>query len=179
MAIYQPLWLPACNLKQCATRLDSRPQVASSTCFLQLPVQQVKSCWLQIGSGLVWVLSSFSTSPKGTEMKGYIQTRPDTICRRQDLEKKKRKKKRKEKTTPFGVNLMRSQVLYRAAQGQDILLLTVFGVLGPVPPWHHGSCCEGNNPRLGIAQHLTDCDDSCTLCSCIAATTGSASHHKR
>ncbi len=26
-------------------------------------------------------------------------------------------KKRKEKTTPFGVNLMRSQVLYRAAQG--------------------------------------------------------------
>ena len=27
-------------------------------------------------------------------------------------------KKRKEKTTPFGVNLMRSQVLYRAAQSQ-------------------------------------------------------------
>jgi len=26
-------------------------------------------------------------------------------------------KKRKEKTTPFGVNLMRSQVLYWAAQG--------------------------------------------------------------
>ena len=26
-------------------------------------------------------------------------------------------KKRTEKTTPFGVNLMRSQVLYRAAQG--------------------------------------------------------------
>jgi len=26
-------------------------------------------------------------------------------------------KKRKEKTTPFGVNLMRSPVLYRAAQG--------------------------------------------------------------
>ncbi len=28
--------------------------------------------------------------------------------------------KRKEKTTPFGVNLMRSQVLYRAAQYADI-----------------------------------------------------------
>jgi len=27
-----------------------------------------------------------------------------------------RRKKRKEKTTPFGVNLMRSPVLYRAAQ---------------------------------------------------------------
>jgi len=26
-------------------------------------------------------------------------------------------RKNKEKTTPFGVNLMRSQVLYRAAQG--------------------------------------------------------------
>jgi len=28
----------------------------------------------------------------------------------------RKEKKRKEKTTPFGVNLMRSQVLYRAAQ---------------------------------------------------------------
>ena len=32
-------------------------------------------------------------------------------------EKKKKKKKKKKKTTPFGVNLMRSQVLYWAAQG--------------------------------------------------------------
>jgi len=31
-------------------------------------------------------------------------------------EKKRKEKKRKENTTPFGVNLMRSQVLYRAAQ---------------------------------------------------------------
>ena len=31
-------------------------------------------------------------------------------------ENKRKEKKRKEKTTPFGVNLMRSQVLYRAAQ---------------------------------------------------------------
>ena len=31
-------------------------------------------------------------------------------------EKKRKEKKRKEKTTPFGVTLMRSQVLYRAAQ---------------------------------------------------------------
>jgi len=31
-------------------------------------------------------------------------------------EKKRKEKKRKEKTTPFGINLMRSQVLYRAAQ---------------------------------------------------------------
>ena len=30
--------------------------------------------------------------------------------------KKRKKKKRKEKTTPFGVKLMRSQVLYWAAQ---------------------------------------------------------------
>jgi len=33
-------------------------------------------------------------------------------------EKKRKEKKRKEKTTPFGVNLMRSQVLYRAAQAK-------------------------------------------------------------
>jgi len=33
-----------------------------------------------------------------------------------DYEKKRKEKKRKEKTTPFGVDLMRSQVLYRAAQ---------------------------------------------------------------
>ncbi len=30
-------------------------------------------------------------------------------------EKKRKEKKRKERTTPFGVNLMRSQVLYPAA----------------------------------------------------------------
>jgi len=29
---------------------------------------------------------------------------------------KRKEKKRKEKTTPFGVNLMRSQLLYRAAK---------------------------------------------------------------
>jgi len=36
-------------------------------------------------------------------------------------EKKRKEKKRKEKTTPFGVNLMRSQVLYRAAQAHHQL----------------------------------------------------------
>ena len=34
-------------------------------------------------------------------------------------EKKRKEKKRKEKTTPFGVNLMRSQVVYRVAQISD------------------------------------------------------------
>ncbi len=38
-------------------------------------------------------------------------------------EKKRKEKKRKEKTTPFGVNLMRSQVLYQAAQVQWLCLL--------------------------------------------------------
>ena len=43
----------------------------------------------------------------------------------------KRKKKREEKTTPFGVSLMRSQVLYRAAQGSadDDLSLSPLSVL--------------------------------------------------
>ncbi len=35
-------------------------------------------------------------------------------------EKKRKEKKRLEKTTPFGVNLMRSQVSYRAAQAQRL-----------------------------------------------------------
>jgi len=37
-------------------------------------------------------------------------------------EKKRKEKKRKEKTTPFGINIMRSQVLYRAAQRPHGLL---------------------------------------------------------
>ena len=40
-------------------------------------------------------------------------------------EKKNRKRKRKEKIMPFGVNLMRSQVLfmYRAAQAHQAMLI--------------------------------------------------------
>ncbi len=34
---------------------------------------------------------------------------------------KEKKRKRKEKTTPFGVNLMRNHVLYRAAQGGQVM----------------------------------------------------------
>ena len=33
-----------------------------------------------------------------------------------EKQRKEKKRKEKEKTTPFSVNLMRSQVLYRAAQ---------------------------------------------------------------
>jgi len=41
--------------------------------------------------------------------------------------------KRKEKTTPFGVNLMRSQVLYRAAQGlKDVEVVLARPVVPPV-----------------------------------------------
>ncbi len=36
-------------------------------------------------------------------------------------EKKRKEKKRKEKTAPFGVNLLRSSVLYRAAQGSALM----------------------------------------------------------
>ena len=41
--------------------------------------------------------------------------------------------KRKEKTTPFGGNLMRSQVLYRAAQGlKDVEVVRARPVVPPV-----------------------------------------------
>ncbi len=40
---------------------------------------------------------------------------------------------RKEKTTPFGVNLMRSQVLHRAAQGlKDVEVVLARPVVPPV-----------------------------------------------
>ena len=42
-------------------------------------------------------------------------------------------KKRKEKTTPFGVNLMRSQILYPAAQGlKDVEVVLARPVAPPV-----------------------------------------------
>ncbi len=46
---------------------------------------------------------------------------------------------------------------------------------------HHGigRIREGHNPTLGVAQHFTHSDDSCSLCSCTAATTGSASYHNK
>ncbi len=33
--------------------------------------------------------------------------------------------------------------------------------------------------RLGVAQHFTHCDDSCSLCECTVVTTASASHHNQ
>jgi len=44
----------------------------------------------------------------------YVHTL--TGYRKKRKEKKRKEKKRKEKTTPFGVSLLRSPVLYRAAQ---------------------------------------------------------------
>jgi len=41
------------------------------------------------------------------------------------------RKKRKEKTTPFGVNYMRSQVSYRAAQGQKLKFVISTGSTAP------------------------------------------------
>ena len=44
------------------------------------------------------------------------RSNPQTLTTTVMLNTAVQQKKRKEKTTPFGVNLMRSQVLYRAAQ---------------------------------------------------------------
>ncbi len=46
-------------------------------------------------------------------------------------EKRREEKRREEKTTPSGVNLMRSQVLYWAAQGQQMLSVRGAGVVSP------------------------------------------------
>jgi len=53
----------------------------------------------------------------------YTNSYMNTGMHRLTSDKKKKEKKRKEKTTPFGVNLMRSQVLYRAAQVQQVTTL--------------------------------------------------------
>jgi len=56
---------------------------------------------------------------KRKEKKRKEKKRKETKRKEKKRKEKKRKeKKRKEKTTPFGVNLMRSQVLYRAARAE-------------------------------------------------------------
>ena len=58
--------------------------------------------------------SSQAACRKGKEKKGNEETGQD----RTGQERKRKWKKRKEKGgMPFSINLMRSQVLYRAAQG--------------------------------------------------------------
>jgi len=52
------------------------------------------------------------TGKKRTEQNRTEQNRTE----QNRTEQNRKEKKRKEKTTPFGVNLMNSQVLYRAAQ---------------------------------------------------------------
>jgi len=47
------------------------------------------------------------------------------ICNTTRWSSQKKKEKRKEKTTPFGVNLLRSPVLYWAAQGGQGGLLSI------------------------------------------------------
>ncbi len=81
---------------------------------------QVNACielWLsnfvQIGLTFCNVLQRLSVRIH-TMCHAFHATPP--MDRKKRKEKKRKEKKRKEKTTPFGVNLMRSQVLYRAAQ---------------------------------------------------------------
>ncbi len=56
-------------------------------------------------------------------------------------------KKRKEKTSPFGVNLMRSQVLYRAAQGSKTLTIYSPGprCKGMLHQWSQRPCLQWNH----------------------------------
>jgi len=61
---------------------------------------------------------------------------PGDLQPHMDIKIRAEEKKRKEKTTPFGVNLMRSQVLYRAAQR----LRGFFYIFNFSPP-HCSSCC--------------------------------------
>ena len=66
-----------------------------------------------------WILRPmFAQTSTSSEKKRKEKKRKEKKRKEKKRKEKKRKeKKRKEKTTPFGVNLMTSQVLYRAAQG--------------------------------------------------------------
>ncbi len=52
----------------------------------------------------------------GLPMLNWL-TDGQSLAANAQLAEKRKEKKRQERTTPFGVNVMRSQVLYRAAQG--------------------------------------------------------------
>lgn len=70
---------------------------------------------------------------------------------------------RKEKTRPFGVILMRSQVFYRACPGQRLAIQTD-GCSLTVPKIHH-SCwgvCESAWLLLGIQSRNSACHLACT-----------------
>ncbi len=66
---------------------------------------------------------------------------------------------RKEKTTPFGVNLMRSQVLYRAAQVMD---LCVAGLV-EMKQTPTGLCYCQPMPRLHDCKETYECDTAAPL----------------
>ncbi len=70
-----------------------------------------------------WILRPmFAQTSTSSEKKRKEKKRKEKKRKEKKRKEKKRKeKKRKEKTTPFGVNLMRSQVLYRAAQAHHQL----------------------------------------------------------
>ncbi len=53
------------------------------------------------------------------------------------------KNERKEKTTPFGLNLMRSQVLYRASQAQFRDVVHMPGTMCVSPITHQGQNTQG------------------------------------
>ena len=63
-------------------------------------------------------LLSPAVNPGEPALDDSVRCRMAGICEGLDAcgRGKQRKRKRNEKTTPFGVNLMRSQVVYRAAQ---------------------------------------------------------------
>jgi len=68
---------------------------------------------------LLWVFMLLCRLDSELEKKRKEKKRNEKKRKEKKRKEKKRKeKKRKEKTTPFGVNLMRSQVLYRAARAE-------------------------------------------------------------
>ncbi len=85
-------------------------QNAGSPTSWAKPQQDQKS--IRSGAHAINANTAAATAGDGSDMEDEGQSTGS----RMPSGKHAAEKKRKEKTTPFGVNLMRSQVLYRAAQ---------------------------------------------------------------
>ncbi len=93
-------------------KLEGTPPVWSASSSLS-EVTSLTLEFFTLGSAMGEPLPAL-TEKKRKEKKRKEKKRKE----KKRKEKKRKEKKRKEKTTPFGVDLMKSQVLYRAAQGQ-------------------------------------------------------------
>ncbi len=121
MPLMQDCWFQSTSyllLERCATHLLQRVQstVVVASIF---PGRRVRVLTYH---ATILACNSFPAPPFLPLMLLICHWYLDTLCILPSISCKS--SERKEKTTPFGVNLMRSQVLYRAVQVQILIHLS-------------------------------------------------------